>query len=121
MADATELFSFTSFATLQGGALAAILVPNTIDTYLKKLDRGWLNGIAFAISQLAAYACALAADGDGWKWLIAALNGFVIFSAAMGQNQAAFALVGNSGPVEPARGLGEDQEVRRWGIFRSWL
>lgn len=117
----TDLFTLSSFLTLQGGALAAIIVPNGL-CYFATLNKRWLNGIAFAISEIAAYGIASASDGDRWKWLIAGLNGFVIFSAAMGQNQAASALQGGSvggGVVEPAQGVGGSGGAKRF--FHSWL
>jgi hypothetical protein len=86
MTGPTELFTLSSFATLQGGALAAIIVPNSIG-YFGKLNKAWTAGLALVISELAAYGSAYLSDGDGLKWIIAALNGFVIFSAAMGQRR----------------------------------
>src|ERR1700740_2796146 len=116
MTGPTELFTLSSFATLQGGALAAIIVPNSIG-YFGKLNKAWTAGLALVISELAAYASAYLSDGGGSKWIIAARNGFVIFSAAMGQNQGAYALRGGSvGParVGPAMGTGEPPPPKRF-------
>jgi hypothetical protein len=101
--------------SLPGQAFSA----NAIEVY--QLSKGWLAGIAFGISELAAYVSTFVSEGNVWKFVIAALNGFVIFSAAMGQNQAGAAVGRARTPTAEAKGAEELQASGRWGVFRSWL
>jgi len=79
------LFTRESLLTLQGAALAAMIIPNVL-TYLIGATflpyEKWLGfGIAMAF---AIYIATRSKEKGILKWVIAVLNGFLIFSASAG-------------------------------------
>ncbi|WP_020576037.1 hypothetical protein [Actinopolymorpha alba] len=88
MGNLDSLFTITSLVTLQGAAGIAWFVPNTL---------GWLIGSGFDKARkwvalvvalgLAFLAAGLVPDSDVLTWVIAPINGLLIFATAMGINQ----------------------------------
>lgn len=82
-----ELFSFSSLITLQGSAAAAVLVPNVIGYFAgPKFDK-YRKWISLAIAMALAYTAAFVAGDGALTWVVAFLNGLLIFASAVGLNQ----------------------------------
>jgi len=81
-------FTIQSLLTLQGSTAATLLVPNVLGYLVgKSLDK-YRKYISFIISMFLAYLIAIIASTEPWyKWILAFLNGFVIFASAVGINE----------------------------------
>lgn len=83
-----EYYTLESLLTF-GGAVAVItLVPSVVGYLLGEKAQPYLKWVAlafaFGLSLLGAYV----AGGAEWtKWIVAAVNGLVLFMAAVGANQ----------------------------------
>jgi hypothetical protein len=112
-----ELFTASSLLSLQGAAAAAVLVPNVLVSLLgdrfSMSNRRWL---AFGIAELIAFWTAAIASGSSFKWVIAFLNGCLVFASALGVNQALFGVGSAGGEVVVMKG---SEGVR--ATNRSWL
>ena len=80
-----SLFTPESLLSLQGAALIALIIPNVL-TYLIGASflpyEKWLGfGIAMVLALYIAYR---SSETGAMKWLIALLNGFLIFAASAG-------------------------------------
>lgn len=119
MAEAVEsLFTLASLTTLQGSALAAVIVPNSLGALIPKITPTQRNWAGFAVAQSCAYATAVAADGAGpGRWLIALLNGFLIFASAFGLTALGAGSAASQRP-DIMRG-GEPQRIRG-RFFEPW-
>jgi hypothetical protein len=88
MENLDSLFTITSLLTLQGSAGVAWFVPNTL---------GWLFGTGFDKARkwvalgvalgLALVAASMVPDPSVLTWVVAPINGLLIFATAMGINQ----------------------------------
>lgn len=80
------LFTAASLLSLQGSTAACLIVPNVLgmligDWFTPRM-RNWC---AFSMAEILAYATAATVqDGSWYRWLIALLNGFIIFASAYG-------------------------------------
>jgi hypothetical protein len=103
-----QLFTWESLATLGGSVLATVIVTNSIASiagaaYTKLMRR--LTALALAMAcQLGAAAFAA---GGGQKWIVAILNGFLVYTSALGLNQQAVGVTSTTLPDT--------------GVFRRWL
>lgn len=111
-----ELFTWTALATLWGAALATFVVGNAVGALFGFWNRGakylrlWM---AFLVAMAIELGVAAAASGDYRKWIVGALNGFLVFTSAMGLNEGVDKL-----PKPPPPAL--DASERR-ALVASWL
>jgi hypothetical protein len=85
-----DLFTWAALGSLSVATAAAWMVPNVIGYLVgAKFDpyRKWVGFVsAMALSfALAAYAI----DAGKGKWILAVLNGFLIFASGVGLNEVA--------------------------------
>jgi hypothetical protein len=115
-----QLFTIASFGTLQGGALAAVLIPSVAVQMVPRSKKSLLI-TALLTAEVWSYVSASIAGGSNLRWLIAFLNGLVIFTSATGINQAAFGVAGSRGSgVVRGAAPGEAGRKSRQ-LVRSWL
>jgi hypothetical protein len=87
-----ELFTWTSLATLWGSAAAAFVGGNALGALFGFLGRAvsyirlW---VAFGIAMAIEVGLAASAADGARKWVVAILNGFLVFTSAMGLNEGA--------------------------------
>jgi hypothetical protein len=94
-----SLFTKESLLSLQGAALAATIVPNVLTYLIGSAFLPLEKWVGFGIAMLfAIYIAVQSTDKGAQKWLIAILNGFLIFSAAAGMTD----VLGGGRPVNPA-------------------
>ena len=84
-----SLFTLESLLSLQGSAAAALLIPNVFAfLFGEKFDKNWKKWTSFVIAMALAFLVAILAKDAGYaKWIIAFINGFVVFASAVGINQ----------------------------------
>lgn len=113
MENLDSLFTITSLVTLQGSAAVAWLVPNSVGALIgPDFDkaRKWVAlGVAVALAFLAA---GLVADPTWLTWVLAPINGLLIFASATGINQLP---TQNRQPSQPQLAQNQSQ-----GFIRSW-
>lgn len=104
--DANSLFTLTSLLSLQGSAAAALLVPSVLVNLIGDKFVPYAKWVSFAISIMLSFLVAILATSTEWtKWLLAFLNGFLVYASAVGINQSA------SGGTRLTEG----------GFFKSWF
>lgn len=98
------LFTVESLTSLQGAALVALVVPNVLTYLIGPSFLPFEKWLGFAIAMVLALFIATRSTERGvMKWLVAVLNGFLIFAAAAGLTQVFGALSASSlGPSSPA-------------------
>ena len=98
-----QLFTRDSLLTLQGGALAAWVVPTVLDyIFVGKLPAWLLRLLSLLIALgLSFYAVTLSDERGTWTWVVALLNGFLITFTALGLNKSAEKLFGRKAQAEP--------------------
>jgi len=102
------LFTLESLLSLQGAAAAALLIPNVLTYLIGPAFQPYQKWVAFVVAMGLAFLVAALASEKGWtKWVLAALNGFLIFASAVGINQTASAALAK--PLTPPP------------FFNSWL
>ena len=99
-----QLFTRDSLLTLQGGALAAWVVPTVLDyVAFGKLPAWLLRLLSLVIALgLSFYAVMLSDERDNWAWVVALLNGFLITFTALGLNKSAEKLFTKKAEPVPA-------------------
>jgi hypothetical protein len=113
-----SLFTPASLASLQGAALAVSVASQTLGQLLG--DRGnalFRSRAAFLLAEVIALATAAstAAGVSSWKWLIAALNGCMIYLTALGiVNVTAGRATGDG------RLRGHDADIGRQAFWVAW-
>jgi ABC-type Fe3+-siderophore transport system permease subunit len=79
------LFSRESLLTLQGAALAAMIIPNVLTYLIGAAFLPYEKWLGFGIAMtIAIYIATRSRDKGTLRWVIAVLNGFLIFSASAG-------------------------------------
>lgn len=107
-----SLFTKESLLSLQGAALAAMLIPNVLTSLIGEAFLPFEKWVGFGIAMLfAIYIARQSTDQGVQKWLIAILNGFLIFSAAAGLSD----VLGGGRPVTLAPGFADSIP-----FFHSW-
>ncbi|MGE5248981.1 MAG: hypothetical protein ACM3QS_02110 [Bacteroidota bacterium] len=108
------LFTKESLLSLQGAALVTLIVPNVLTFLIGASFQPYEKWVGFVIAMLMAFYIALQSSETGaQKWLIAVLNGFLIFAAAGGLTDVLGAVLGGeSVPVTPGG---------RLPFFHSWF
>jgi hypothetical protein len=98
-----QLFTTDSLLTLQGGALAAWVVPTVLDyVFVGKLPAWLLRLLSLLIALgLSFYAVTLSDDSGGWTWVVALLNAFLITFTALGLNKSVEKLFGKKAQPQP--------------------
>jgi hypothetical protein len=82
-----QLFTIESLLSLQGAALASLLVPNVLGYVFGKSFNKYRKYISLLIAFGLAFIVA-SFSNIGWVgWIIAVFNGFLIFASAVGINQ----------------------------------
>ena len=80
-----SLFSKESLLSLQGCAAVTLLVPNVLAYLIGSGFAPYQKWVAFGVAMLLALYVASQAPGKaGVKWVLAVLNGFLIFASAVG-------------------------------------
>jgi hypothetical protein len=99
------LFTAESLMSLQGAALVALIVPNVLTYLIGPAFLPFEKWVGFAIAlSLALYIASRSTDKGAMKWLVAVLNGFLIFSAATGMTEVfGAAAAGSLGPSAPGQ------------------
>lgn len=98
------LFTRESLLSLQGAALVTMVIPNVLAYLIGSSFYPYEKWLGFGIAMLLAlYIAAQSTERGGMKWLIAVLNGFLIFAAAAGLTQVLGAVsVSGLGPSAPS-------------------
>jgi hypothetical protein len=90
------LFTRESLLSLQGAALASLVIPNVLTYMIGPAFMPLEKWVGFTIAMLLAiYIAAQSSERGPQKWLIGVLNGFLIFAAAAGLTEV-FSAVGPS-------------------------
>jgi hypothetical protein len=99
------LFTKESLMSLQGAALVTLVVPNVITFLVGSAFLPYEKWLGFVIAMgMAIYIASQSSDTGAQKWVIAILNGFLIFAAAAGLTDVLGALSGvESAPIVPGR------------------
>lgn len=107
-----SLFTKESLLSLQGAALAAVIIPNVLTSLIGAAFMPFEKWAGFGIAMLfALYIARQSTDQGVQKWLIAVLNGFLIFTAAAGMTD----VLGGSRP--PTMVPGSPDKIP---FFHSW-
>jgi hypothetical protein len=105
-----SLFTKESLVSLQGSAAVTLLVPNVLTYLIGSSFAPYEKWAAFIIALLLAFLVAFQAPDKGvTKWILAVLNGFLIFASAVG--------------LTAALGSGADTRVamgERLPFFHGW-
>jgi hypothetical protein len=79
------LFTKESLASLQGAAAATLLVPNVLTYLIGNSFQPYEKWVALVVALLLSAIVAIQVPTKGWvKWIVAILNGFLIFASAVG-------------------------------------
>ncbi len=106
------LFTTESLLSLQGAAIASSLVANAFGYLIGDKFDAYRKWVSFAIAMFLAYLVAILAAEAGWfKWVQAFFNGLLVFSSAVGLNEA----VGRSSRYTSMSSRGGKL------FFKSWL
>src|SRR4051812_26806854 len=82
-----QLFTWENLLTLGGSVLAVVVVTNSIQS-IARMSQTVTRILALLIAMLTQLVAArYAAGAGGQKWIIAVLNGFLVYSSALGLNQ----------------------------------
>lgn len=104
------LFTKESLASLQGAAAATLLVPNVLTYLIGNSFQPYEKWVALVVALLLAAIVAVQAPTKSWiKWVVAVLNGFLIFASAVGLTN----VLGSA--TRGGIGLGE-----RFSFFHTW-
>jgi hypothetical protein len=112
-----QFFTLDSLATLAGATGATMVVTNTAKQAFG-FSRSWLG---FVVAQAVCIGLAIHADRTGSDYVIAVLNGCLVFLGAAGASDAAGRRrLGRSRPT--GRGNEETEKTRGWrSFFGSWF
>jgi hypothetical protein len=100
--DASSLFTVTSLVTLQGATAAALVVPNGFGILFGNHFKPWMRRLLTFIIALGIFltvALTSTQSPDFLTLIVAILNGFLVFTSAIGVNaglEAAGRLPGSS-------------------------
>ncbi len=83
-----EYFTLDSLLTFGGATAVVTLVPTVVGYLVGEAGKPYLKWVAFVVAFGLAYlGAAVSASGDWTRWVVAAVNGLVLFMAAVGANQ----------------------------------
>lgn len=106
------LFTSESLLSLQGAALVSMVVPNVLTYLIGPSFLPYEKWLGFGIAMLLALMIATRSTERGaMKWIVALLNGFLIFSSAAGMTEVFGAM---------SRGL-EGAAGEPVPFFHSWF
>jgi hypothetical protein len=107
------LFTRESLMSLQGAALATLVIPNVLAYMIGPGFLPFEKWIGFGIAMLLAlYTAYQSSEAGVQKWAIAVLNGFLIFAAAAGLSDAFGSMKTADVPPGPPNGV---------PFFHSWF
>lgn len=113
-----SLFTITSLLSLQGSALAALIVPNVLGKVIgKKFDK-WRKYVSLGISFALAFTMAFLAETDLIGFVVAFFNGFLIFASAFGINQMGVSGEESNPIVQTFMRSSAEQKKK---FFRNWF
>jgi hypothetical protein len=79
------LFTQESLLSLQGAALVALIIPNVLTYLIGAPFLPYEKWVGFGIAMiLALFIASRSTETGAMKWVIALLNGFLIFAASAG-------------------------------------
>jgi hypothetical protein len=114
------LFTTTSLVTLEGSAAVSTLIPNVLGFLLGAGFDRWRKVVGFIVAMaLALFVATLATDKSLSTWVVAVINGFLIFASAVGLNS-----IGSSAtsPQPPAPGpVPDSQGSAPKQLFQPWF
>ncbi len=118
----SSLFTPQTLFTFTGAVIATALVPNVIATVADLPPRA-LRLIALIVALTLAFLMAfLAEDADWVKWIVAFINGLLIYLSALGANETLSRGMGRA-PTQPpslaGTAVGGGEEKRKF--FDSWF
>lgn len=106
------LFTLTSLLSLQGASAASLIIPNVLRYLIGAAFDRYEKWTGFIISMVIALATALiATEPNPVKWLVAIVNGFLIFASAIGVNEVV---------ARRTRGAGAAASAKK-PFFHTWL
>lgn len=86
-----SFFTMESLMTLQGATAACLLVPNVAAYLIGPACDAYRKWISLVVAFGIAFMTAFFAETPLWsKWVLAFLNGLLIFASAVGINQMAW-------------------------------
>jgi membrane protein YdbS with pleckstrin-like domain len=86
-----SFFTMESLMTLQGATAACLLVPNVVAYLIGPECDKYRKWISLLVAFGIAFMTAFFAETPIWsKWVLAFLNGLLIFASAVGINQMAW-------------------------------
>jgi hypothetical protein len=114
------LFTIASLLSLQGAAAACLIVPNVLGVLIgPQFGPRLRNWSAFVLAEGFAYLTAIIVHDGSWlRWIIAGLNGFLIFASAFGLNSAGAQIAGPREQRPEAVMRGYSRAKRR--LFIPW-
>jgi hypothetical protein len=118
--DLGGLFTVSSLLSLQGAAAACLIVPNVLGVLIgPRFGPRLRNWTAFVLAEALAYVTAAIVDDGNWlRWIIACLNGFLIFASAFGLDSAGSRVTRVSDSRSDAVMRGPSSAERRF--FMPW-
>lgn len=84
-----EFFTLEGLLTFGGSAAVVTLVTTVVAYVVGPTVQPYLKFIALAVALGLAFLGAVIAGGDWTRWIVAAVNGLVLFLASVGANQLA--------------------------------
>ena len=109
----TDFFTLSSLLTFSGATVAAWLVPYAFFVLIGEKFRPYMKWVAFVVALALMGLAAYISVETGWiKYVVAIVNGIVIFLAAVGANtMAANATMRvDDTPIEPGTMRGEGEQ-----------
>lgn len=122
----TDAITWESLTTVGGGSIAITLVTNVLGSLVPGFD-GLRKYVAFVLAlALSVGVAANLPDASMSKWILAVLNGFLIYATSVGLNQVGSAAGGGGGgggphPAPAPAGGGGGASGGARPFFRSWL
>lgn len=109
-----EYYTLESMLTFGGATAVVILVPTVVGFLIGDVAKPVLKWVAFVVAFGLAFLGAFVAGAADWTaWVVAAVNGLVLFMAAVGANQL-------TATRSTARAL-DEPATRSERLRQSWL
>jgi hypothetical protein len=89
-----QLFTWASLGTLQGAVAATFIVTNVLGSLIGDSFDKWRKWFAFlfAVGLELGLAYSAAGSDSFQKWIVAILNGFLVYASVVGINQGSAAV-----------------------------
>lgn len=114
-----EYYTLQSLLTFGGATAVVALVPTVVAYLVGTSAQPYLKWVALVVAFGLAFLGAYVAGGTEWtKWIVACVNGLVLFMAGVGANQL-------TAERTTARVIGEPASRKIWArqsrARQSWL